>query len=94
MEEKNSMPINVLPTINYVGGAQLITGEEEFILALISGNQMERFAFSPKHLKRLSLLLAQQVSEYEAKFGFLATELPMASKITTEKRKIGFEVEE
>lgn len=92
-EEKNSALINVLSTVNYVSGAQLIAGEEEFILVLISGNQMFRFAFSPKHLKRLKLLLEKQVTEYEAKFGLLETQLPDVLKNTTKKRKIGFDVE-
>ena len=93
-KEKNPVPINVIPPVHYVGGAQLVHGEEEFVLALISGNQMFRFAFSPKHAKRLALLLEKQLGEYEVKFGVLETQLPDAPKVTSEKKKIGFDAEE
>lgn len=89
-EEKQSIPMNINPTLHYVGGAQILFGDEEILLALTSGNQLFQFAFSPKHAKRLKLLLDKQLAEYEKKFGNLETKLPEIKTETAEKNKVGF----
>lgn len=89
-EEKKPIPMSMNPILNYVNGARILSGEEEFLLALTSGNQIFQFIFSPKHAKRLKLLLDRQLAEYEKKFGVLETKLPEVKTETAEKSKIGF----
>jgi len=51
---------------------------EEVILTIASGGvAVNRYAFSPKHAKRLMLLLERKLAEYETQFGTLTTELPL-----------------
>ena len=90
MEEKQGIPVNMNPVLAYVNAANIGFGDEEFVLRFFSGNQGFQFAFSPKHLKRLSLLLEKHIEEYEKKFGELKTELPRMEKASAEKDNIGF----
>ena len=56
-EEKRTIPMNMNPVFHYVSNVQIAMSEEEFILALTSGNQIIQFAMSPKHMKRVKILL-------------------------------------
>lgn len=91
MEEKQiPVQFQASPNLNYASNANLLFSEEEFVILITSGNQISRYAFTPKHMKRMSLLLERQIKEYEAKFGELKTKLPEAQKETTEKGGLGF----
>lgn len=89
-ENKQAIPMSINPVFNYVSNAQIAMGEEEFIIALTSGNQIFQFALSPKHTKRVKMLLDKYVDEYESRFGKLETKLQEMKKETAEKDKIGF----
>lgn len=67
--------------------------DETFNLIIASGNQGRCYVLTPKHAKRLLLLLQQQISEYESKFGELQTALPVATPGQTEEKKMGFSLE-
>jgi len=64
--------------------------EELFHFMITSGNQGRQFNATPKHAKRILLLLQKQVEEYEKKFGEIKTQLPERPKTTTEETKVGF----
>jgi len=65
--------------------------EEHFQLLMMSGGPARLYVASPKHAKRLMLLLQKQLADYEAKFGDLKTALAAATKGTTEE-EVGFKV--
>ena len=82
--------MNISPILNYANGVQVVFSEEEFVLVINSGNQINRYAFSPKHTKRLLMVLEKQIKEYESKFSKIETKLPESKKGTTQEEKIGF----
>lgn len=84
------MQVTAIPHIHYATGVNVVFGEEEFVAMVVSGNQMFRFAFTPKHAKRVMLLMQKIVAEYEKKFGELETKLPDVKGSTAEK-KVGFQ---
>jgi len=90
MEEQRQIPVSMNPIFHYVSNVQIGAGEEEFVLALTSGNQVFQFVMSPKHMKRVKLLLDKNIDEYEKNFGKLETKLPEVKKGTMEKNKMGF----
>lgn len=57
--------------------AFVIVGDEHFVLALQSGNVMDRtYSLTPGHAKRLMQLLEKQVAIFEQKHGKLNVSLP------------------
>ncbi len=73
------MPV-IEPRLTYCDAAFLDASptDEEFILSIGSGGAIVgRFAFNPKHLKRLKLLLDKKIEEFEKRNGGpLVTTLP------------------
>jgi hypothetical protein len=65
--------------------------EEQFILQITGGALIRRYHVSPKHAKRILLLLQRWIGAFEDKFGELKTALPEA---TQEEKKIGFQVQD
>ncbi len=63
--------------------------EESFRLLMMSGGPARMYALSPKHAKRILLLLGRQIEQYEKKFGKIEAELPKANKTTSEE-EVGF----
>jgi len=61
---------------------QVVFDDEEFRIIVVSGNLGRSYFLSPKHAKRLLLLLQQRISEYEDRFGELQTSLPQATDQT------------
>ncbi len=91
MSENNSqqrIPMNLDPNIYAMSGVRVIPGEEEFIIQTMTGSQMRQYSMTPKHAKRLLLLLTNTIKDYEKKFGELITQLPEVSK--AEKKTFGF----
>lgn len=76
MEEKKEIKINLDPNLYALNNVQVNMSEESFNFLLISGQQAKQYSASPKHAKRIHLLLAKLISQYEEKFGQIKTELP------------------
>ena len=87
--EENQVQVNIDPLIQYATNVNILFSEEDFLLALQSGNHLVRFAFSPKHAKRVLLLLENKIAEYEKLHGVIVTELPKTKSETT-KPEVGF----
>lgn len=66
--------------------------QEGFRLVLMSGGPARMYVLSPKHAKRIMLLLQKQIGEYESKFGELDTTLSKAQG-STETEGMGFKTE-
>ena len=56
-----------------------------------SGNQARRYLATPKHAKRILLLLQKQIEMYEKQFEVLDTVLPEAKP--EDKTPMGFDVQ-
>lgn len=90
-ETQQQININVDPNIYFVNMVNMMFNEEGFNLLMTSGNQGKQYAVSPKHAKRIYLLLKQQIENYEKQFGEIKTQLPEMQKTTQEEEgKIGF----
>jgi len=64
--------------------------EEAFSFLIASGNQGRQFVATPKHAKRIYLLLKQQIENYEKQFGEIKTKLPDRPANTQSETKVGF----
>lgn len=78
--QQKQQPIPVLdPRLLYCDSTFISTEEngESFIFSFSSGGVITaQFCFSPKHAKRLKLLLDSKLEAYEKTHGELKTELP------------------
>lgn len=88
-EEQKEIKINLDPNLYAVVNVSIAFDEEQFVFTIFSGNQARQFSTSPKHAKRILLLLENQVSEYEKKFGILEAKLPEKME-TGKKEPLGF----
>lgn len=88
-EEQKQIKINLDPILYALSNVNIRFGEEVFDFLLISGNQARQFQASPKHAKRIYLLLGKSLDEYEKKFGPLETQL-LENRETGGQEKIGF----
>ena len=68
----------------------MLFDEEFFHFMIASGNQGRQFVATPKHAKRIYLLLKQQIENYEKKFREMKTQLPERPQNTQEESKVGF----
>ena len=91
-EQQPQIQLSLDPNSYAVTNVNIGSDEEMFYLSIASGNQMRQFAASPKHTKRIYLLLKQQIENYEKKFGELKTKLPNPNKPqeTKEETNLGF----
>ena len=87
--EKNQQSVQMDTQLFYVSNVNIALTEEEIYLVVMTGNAARRYVLSPKHAKRLSLLLPKQIAEYEKQFGALETEL-VEMKDSGDKPGIGF----
>jgi len=88
-DEEKQIKINLDPILYALSNVNMVFNEEVFDFLMISGNQARQFRASPKHAKRIYLLLGKYLSEYEKKFGPLETQLPEKME-TAPGEKIGF----
>ncbi len=88
-QEKKEVKINLDPILYAISNINVRFNEENFEFLMVSGNQGRQFSASPKHAKRLYLLLEKNIAEYEKKFGPLKTSLP-EKKTAASEEKIGF----
>lgn len=89
-KEQQHIQINLDPNFYLITMMNMGFNEESFNFLITSGNQGRQFVATPKHAKRIYLLLKQQIENYEKKFGEIKTQLPQMPKNTTEKPKVGF----
>lgn len=59
--------------------ALIAFGDEHFVLGIQTGTTLHHYAFTPKHMKRLMLLIVDKIAEYEKKNGDLETSLLKAN---------------
>lgn len=64
--------------------------EESVRLIMMSGGPARMYVMSPKHAKRIMLVLQKNINEYEKKFGKLDTKLPEQQGSNKEVESIGF----
>jgi len=91
-KEKQQIQLNIDPNSYMVTMMNMVFDEEIFHFLIASGNQGRQFTATPKHAKRIYLLLKQQIESYEEKFGEIKTQLPIIkgdTNINTDT-KIGF----
>ena len=89
MNEPTPIPMNLDPNAYAISNVSIASSEEDFGITITSGNQVRFYNLSPKHAKRVMLLLQKEVANYETKFGELLTELPTVPN-QTEKKTFGF----
>lgn len=63
---------------------------EQFGMLCVSGQTGRQYFLSPAHAKRVHLLLAQHIADFEAKHGEIKAELPKAKPSVKEEKKVGF----
>lgn len=90
MSEPQPIQLNIEAQAAYLSGVQILSDEEQFGFLMVSGNFAKQYFCSPKHAKRILLLLEKQISAYEEKFGELKTNLPEGKEKTSEDQKFGF----
>lgn len=89
-QEKPQMQIGVDANAYTITMVNMGFDEELFHFLITSGNQGRQFNASPKHAKRIYLLLKQQIEQYEQKFGEIKTQLPERPQATQSETKLGF----
>ena len=89
-KEPRQIQINMDPNSYLISIMNMRFDEENFHFLITSGNQGRQFVATPKHAKRIYLLLKQQVEVYERQFGEIKTQLPQMLKTTQEENKVGF----
>ncbi|KPJ56378.1 hypothetical protein AMJ49_05045 [Parcubacteria bacterium DG_74_2] len=87
--EQKQIKVNLDPVLYALSNVNIGFNQEVFDFIMASGNQARQFRASPKHAKRIYLLLGKYLSEYENKFGKLETQLPGKIEAATQE-KIGF----
>lgn len=93
-EPQNQIQINMDPNSYMISMVNMGFDEELFHFMITSANQGRQFSATPKHAKRIYLLLKQQIEQYESKFGEIKTQLPdpkgAQPQNTAEDPKLGF----
>lgn len=86
-KEQQQININLDPNIYFISMVNMVFNEEGFNLLMTSGNQGRQFVATPKHAKRILMLLEKQIKEYEKQFGEIKTHLPEAPKQSQESQE-------
>lgn len=89
-EQQSQMQINLDPNLYAISNVSILFGEEEFHFLLTSGAQGRQFTATPKHAKRIYLLLKQQIESYEKQFEEIKTQLPNMPKNSRDETNVGF----
>lgn len=89
-QQPQQVQINVDPNSYMITMVNMGFNEEMFHFLITSANQGRQFVATPKHAKRIYLLLKQQVEDYEKQFGEIKTQLLTMNKNTSEEPKVGF----
>jgi len=89
-KEPQQIQVNLDPNSYMITMVNMGFDEEMFHFLITSANQGRQFVATPKHAKRIHLLLKQQIENYEKQFGEIKTSLPQMTKNTSENKNIGF----
>ncbi|MEI7424784.1 MAG: DUF3467 domain-containing protein [Candidatus Staskawiczbacteria bacterium] len=89
-KDQHQIQVNLDPNSYLLTMVNMGFDEETFHFLLTSGNQGRQYTATPKHAKRIYLLLQKQIEEYEKKFGEIITKLPEKINNTKEEQKVGF----
>jgi len=89
-KEPQQIQVNLDPNVYAITMVNMMYDEENFQFLVTSGNQGRQFHATPKHAKRIYLLLKKQIEEYEKRFGEIKTQLPEMPKASQEESKLGF----
>jgi len=89
-KETQQVQINLDPNSYMITMMNMGFDEEMFHFLITSANQGRQFVATPRHAKRIHLLLKQQIEAYEKKFGEIKTQLPTKPNITKEENKAFF----
>jgi hypothetical protein len=89
-KEPQQIQINMDPNSYMITMVNMGFDEEMFHFLVTSGNQGRQFVATPKHAKRILILLQRQIEDYKKKFGEIKTQLPNGPKNTSEEPKVGF----
>lgn len=89
-QDRQQIQLNIDPNAYYISMVSMRFDEEGFHFLLGSGNQGRQYSASPKHAKRIHLLLKQQIENYEKQFGKIQTQLPEQPQMSQDKNKFGF----
>jgi len=98
-KEPQQIQINMDPNSYMITMMNMGFDEELFHFMITSANQGRQFTATPKHAKRIYLLLKQQIENYEKQFGEIKTQLPLPDRQagnmpqnpnSTEDPKLGF----
>ncbi|MBI2644442.1 MAG: hypothetical protein HYW95_02985 [Candidatus Wildermuthbacteria bacterium] len=92
MEEEQCQDQNLIvdPIIYALTQVNVVSDDELFELTFASGNRARKYQTSPKHAKRIMLLLQKQLDAYEHKHGELQIQSPKPKVKHAEDPKIGF----
>ncbi len=85
MVDQQPVQLNLDANMYAMTGVNIVFDEEHFVFGITSGNQIRQFLSSPKHAKRILLLLQKQIDAYESTHGKLETQLP---EIKTETPRV------
>jgi hypothetical protein len=77
MSNKNPKPTHVALEDKTLALTDMQIGfdEELFVFLPVAGNRGVQYHLSPKHAKRISILLTQSIKSYEDKYGTLETKV-------------------
>ena len=89
-KEPQQIQVNLDPNSYLISMMNMGFDEENFHFLVTSGNQGRQFVATPRHAKRIYLLLKQQIEAYEKQFGELKTQLPEMPKASQGESKLGF----
>ncbi len=89
-KDNQSITISLEPVEFALSNSIIAFDEEIFRLVAVSGNQGRQYVLTPKHAKRLLMLLQARMNEFEGVFGKIETSLPQATPDQSSEKKVGF----
>ena len=94
-KEPQQIQMSLDPNAYAITNVSIVSDEELFHFLISSGNQGRQFTATPKHAKRILLLLKQQIENYEKQFGEIKTQLPKPASAESfgaakDETKLGF----
>ena len=89
-QDKPQIQTSLDPNVYAITNLSILSNEEDFHFAITSGNQVRQFSASPKHAKRILMLLQQQIENYEKQFTEIKTQLPKITQNNKDETKLGF----
>ena len=88
-DKPKEIKVNLDPNLYALTFVKISFAEEHFQFLLNAGNQARQFLATPKHSKRIHLLLERSIAQYEKQFGKIETHLPK-KKEATQEQELGF----